>query len=266
VLEITARVWEGTDYLPHVLERWLSDPGATLEAAELDGLVVGFQRLRPITQGIVFYEGLRIAEEHRRRGFARAMLRHALEEAAGQGFREMRLITGNPAACRLFDSEGFRRLVHCQVWLAGRLEGADLPRLVPAEEAPALLARLREDPAYDAYGRVNAHWHEVTDLDEEVLGRLATQGLVRASVASRALALLEPGSHNRLAVSLVAGSGAGLQDLLMGLRFEADTQGYEGVRLFAPDPHPAAGEFGEVGYHLADGQVQRYAYARELVG
>ena len=266
MLEITARVWEGTDYLPHMLDRWLADPAATLEAAELDGLVVGFQRLRPITQGVVFYEGLRIAEEHRRRGFARAMLRHALEEAAGQGFREMRLITGNPAACRLFDAEGFRRLAHCQVWLAGRLEGADLPRLVPAEETPALLARLREDPAYDAYGRVNAHWQEVTDLDEESLSRLAAQGLVRAGAGGRALALLEPGSHNRLAVSLVAGSGAGFQDLLMGLRFEADAQGYEGVRVFAPAAHPAAGEFGEVGYHLADGQVQRYAYARELAG
>jgi GNAT superfamily N-acetyltransferase len=266
VLEISARVWEGTDYLPHILERWLADPAATLEAAELGGLVVGFQRLRPITQGIVFYEGLRIAEEHRRRGFARAMLRHAIEEASGQGFREMRLITGNPAACKLFDSEGFDRLVHCQVWLAGRLEGADLPRLVSSEETPGVLTRLREDPAYDAYGRVNAHWHEVTDLDEQAVSRLAALGLVRAGAGGRALALLEPGSHNRLAVSLVAGSGAGLQDLLMGLRFEADTQGYEGVRLFAPPSHPAAGEFGEVGYHLADGQIQRYAYARELAG
>jgi hypothetical protein len=52
----------------------------------------------------------------------------------------------------------------------------------------------------------------------------------------------------------------------MGLRFEADSQGYEGVRLFAPVPHPASDDFVEVGYHLADGQVQRFAYARELTG
>ncbi|MDQ6790710.1 MAG: GNAT family N-acetyltransferase [Candidatus Dormibacteraeota bacterium] len=266
MLEITARVWEGTDYLPHVLDSWLADPNATLEVAELDGVVVGFQRLRPITQRIVLYEGLRVAEEHRRRGVARAMLRHALEEGSGQGFGEMRLITGNPAACGLFDAEGFHRLVHCQVWLAGRVEGVDLPRLVAADEAAALFARLRADPAYDAYGRVNAHWQDVSDLDEELLGRLAEEGLVRASGGGRALALLEPRPHNRLAASLVAGSGAALQDLLMGLRFEADSQGYEGVRLFAPVPHPASDDFAEVGYHLADGQVQRYAYARELTG
>ena len=67
-------------------------------------------------------------------------------------------------------------------------------------------------------------------------------------------------------VPVLVGSGAALQDLLMGLRFEADSQGYEGVRLFAPVPHPASDDFAEVGYHLADGQVQRYAYARELTG
>jgi len=50
----------------------------------------------------------------------------------------------------------------------------------------------------------------------------------------------------------------------MGLRFEADSQGFEGVRLFAPPGHPASSDFAEVGYHLADGQVQRFAYAREL--
>ena len=176
------------------------------------------------------------------------------------------MITGNPAARRLFESEGFRRLVHCSVWLAGRVEGPDLPRLGSPEEAPRLLDRMREDAAWQAYGGVNADWQEVADLDEQLLRRLAGDGRLRVAPRGRALALLEATPHNRLAVSLVMGSGAALQDLLMGLRFEADSQGYEGVRIFAPPDHPAVGDFAEVGYHLADGQIQRYAYARELAG
>jgi hypothetical protein len=82
----------------------------------------------------------------------------------------------------------------------------------------------------------------------------------------RAVALLEANPPNRLAVSLVAGSGATLQDLLLGLRFEADSQGYDGVRLFAPQAHPGAEDLAEAGYHLADGQVERCAYARDLEG
>jgi GNAT superfamily N-acetyltransferase len=264
-MEITARVWEGTDYLPHVFDRWLAEPGASFEVAELDGLVVGLQRLRPITREIVFYEGLRVAEEYRRRGIGRSMLRHAIEEAGAQGFKQARVITGNPAAGRLLESEGFRRLAHSSVWLAGRVEGPDLPRMASADEAAAALATmLHDDPALAAYGGVNGQWHEVLDLDEALLRRLAGEGLVRASSGGRALALIEPGTHNRLAVSFVAGSGAALQDLLTGLRFEADSQGYEGVRLYAPRTHPAADDFAEVGYHLADGQVERYSYAREL--
>ena len=47
----------------------------TTEVAEIDGLVVGVQRLRPIARGVMFYEGLRVASTHRRQGIARAMLR-----------------------------------------------------------------------------------------------------------------------------------------------------------------------------------------------
>jgi GNAT superfamily N-acetyltransferase len=251
-MEITARVWEGTDYLPQVFDRWLADPGSTFEVAEEQGTVVALHRLRPLTAGIVLYEGLRVAEEHRRRGVGRAMLRHGLEEAGSQGFRQLRVITGNPAACQLFESEGFHRLVHCAVWLAGRVE------------VPGLLARLQKDPAWEAYGGVNADWEQVAELDEQLLSRLAAEGRIRVGPGGRTVALLEANPHNRLAVSLVAGSGAVLQDLLMGLRFEADSQGYEGVRLFAPPRHPGGDDFAEVGYHLAHGQVQRYAYAREL--
>jgi hypothetical protein len=232
--------------------------------AELNGFVVGFQRLRPIAPGILFYEGLRVAEEHRRRGIARALLRHALDRAREQGAREVRLITGNPVASRLFESEGFRKLVHSVAWLAGRLEGPDLPHLAAPSEAPALFARIREDPSFQAYGRVNAHWEEVLDLEEDLLGRLAEAGLVRSAPGGRAVALLEPEAHNRLHVSFLSGSGAALQDLLMGLRFEADSQGLDGVRVWAPADHPAAGELADVGYDLARGQVERYAYAREL--
>lgn len=263
-MEITARVWEGTDYLPRVFDSWASDPSALFEVAELEGFVVAFHRLRPIAPGLAFYEGLRVAEEHLRKGIARAMVRHALEEAREQGAREVRLITVSQAAIRLFESEGFRRLSHSVVWLAGRLEGAELPRLASPAEAPHLFAGMRTDSSFAAYGGVDSNWYEVLDLDEELLRKLAEAGRVRSAAGARAVALLEPETGNRLAVSYASGSGAALQDLLMGLRFEADSQGMDGVRLWAPAEHPAAGDFGEVGYDLASDPFERYAYARTL--
>ncbi|HEV2475938.1 MAG TPA: GNAT family N-acetyltransferase, partial [Candidatus Dormibacteraeota bacterium] len=78
VMEMTKDVWEGRDYLPKVFDRWVSDAGATFQAAELDDVVVGVQHLRPYAPGLVWYEGLRVASTHRRQGIARAMLDSAI--------------------------------------------------------------------------------------------------------------------------------------------------------------------------------------------
>jgi GNAT superfamily N-acetyltransferase len=264
VLEIAAGVWEGGDYLHEVFDAWAADPGATFQAAELDGIVVGVQRLRPIGRRIMYYEGLRVAEEYRRRGIARTMLREAVAESSGLGFAAMRLYTGSPGAVRLFESEGFRQLVDCSVWNAGRVEGGDPPRLASPAETADLADRLRADPALAAYGGVNADWNGTLDVDAELLARLAEQGRIRVAAGGRGLALIRPGGRRRLPVTFLAGAGAALQDLLTGLRFEADSLGMDGVAVLAPAGHPAADDLVEVGYHLADDEGHAYVYARGL--
>ncbi len=264
VLEISRNVWNGADYLPEVFDAWVADPGATFQAAEVDGLVVSIHRLRPIARGVMFYEGLRVAESHRGRGIARAMLRAAIDEARGLGFERMRLYTGNGDAARLFTSEGFKLLVDCATWTARRVEGGDPPRLGSPAEAGTLAERLRQDPALAAYGGVAADWNGTLELDAAVLERLAERGLVRVAAGGRGLALLRAGARRRLSVTFLAGSGAALQDLLMALRFEADSADLAEVRVLAPVHHPAAGDITEVGYHLADDEGHAYVYALEL--
>jgi GNAT superfamily N-acetyltransferase len=264
VMEIAAGVWDGGDYLPEVFDAWAADPGASFQAAEIDGIVVGVQRLRPIARRIVFYEGLRVAREQRRQGIARAMLRQALAEATSLGFEEMRLYTGSPEAGGLFVSEGFRLVVDSAVWNARRVEGGDPPRLASPHEAAGLAERLRSDPALAAYGGVDVNWNATLDVDADYLGRQAEQGLVRVGAGGRALALVRPGGRRRLPVTFLAGSGAALQDLLMALRFEADSVGMDGVAVLAPAGHPAGGDLGEVGYDLAEDEGHAYVYKRGL--
>src|SRR4029077_17638879 len=89
VLEITKDVWEGRDYIHRVFDSWVADAGASFQAAEIDGVVIGVQRLRPYAPGLVWYEGLRVAPSHRRQGVARAMLAASIEEAREQGFHQI---------------------------------------------------------------------------------------------------------------------------------------------------------------------------------
>ncbi|TMD51749.1 MAG: GNAT family N-acetyltransferase [Chloroflexi bacterium] len=85
---MVAEVWEGHDYIPRVFDDWVSDPGAWFQAAEVDGELVGIQRLRPIARTVVWYEGLRVAPQKRRQGLARAMLNAAAGQARGLGFTD----------------------------------------------------------------------------------------------------------------------------------------------------------------------------------
>lgn len=263
VLEIAAGVWDGNDYLPLVVDDWMGDPKASFQAAELDLVVVGLQRLRPIAPRIIFYEGLRVAADHRREGIARAMLRHAVSEARELGFEEMRLFTGNAGAARLFESEGFRRLFDCAVWTAGRIEGGDPPRFANPGEGAGLAAHL--DPgSLRAYGGVVASWHGTLDVDGELLERLTAEGLLRVGAGGRALAVVRDAGRRRLPITFISGSGTALQDLLTALRFEADALDMAGVALLAPESHPSAGDIREVGYDLAEDEDHALGYALSL--
>lgn len=265
VTEIAAEVGGGVDYLPEQFDSWVSDPGASFEAAELDGTVVAVHRLRPIATGVVFYEGLRVASTHRRRGIGRALVRRAVEEARDLGFAEVRLIAQEEESRALFSSEGFRLLADCATWTGRRMEGGDPPRLASTAESAELAERARQHAALAAYGGVCADVVDgPLDVDGRLLERLAEQGRVRVGPGGRALALLRAGFRRRLPVTFLSGSGAALQDLLMALRFEADSLGVAAVAVLAPAGHPAAGDLVEVGYHLADDEHHTCVFGLEL--
>ena len=167
ILEITRTVWEGHDYIPRVFDRWISDAGAAFEAAEVDGVVVGVQRLRPYAPGLIWYEGLRVAEERRRQGIARAMLDAAIGEAREQNFREMRLATRDSPAVRLFESAGFRRLVEVSWWRGPRVEGGEPARIPDSPEAARLWPFVSSSPGFHLYNGVSPDMNGARDVSSE---------------------------------------------------------------------------------------------------
>src|SRR5712692_5454823 len=134
------------DYINAVFDDWVADAASAFQAVEVDGQVVGVQRLRPYAPGLVWYEGLRVATSHRRQGLARAMLTSAIAEAREQGHGEMRLATGNPDAVRLFESVGFQRLVDLRWWRGPRVEGGESARIPAAAEAEKLWPVIAKSP------------------------------------------------------------------------------------------------------------------------
>jgi ribosomal protein S18 acetylase RimI-like enzyme len=264
VAEITSDVFEGRDYIPKVFDRWVSDAGASFQAAELDGAVVGVQHLRPYAPGLVWYEGLRVAEAHRRKGIARAMLDSAIVEYREQGFREMRLATLSEPAIHLFESAGFRELVEVRWWRAHRVEGGEPARIPDAADAGRLWPFVASSPGIDLYRGVSPDLNGARDLNAAELERLARDGMLRLGPSGRAVALMRQPWRVNLAVALIAGRGAALRELLMALRYEADADGADHVTVSVPPGHPADEDLRASGYDFDDADANAHVYALKL--
>ena len=260
VLEISREVWNGHDYIPRVFDDWLTDAGAAFQAAEIDGVVIGLQRLRPYAPGLIWYEGLRVASTHRRQGIAREMLFSAIAEAKEQGFHEMRLATGNPGAATMFEAAGFRRLIDTRWWHGKRIEGGEPARMPDPAEARKLWPALEKSPGVELYHGVTPDFNGAFNLDADELERLAKIGMLRVGPGARAAAGIREPWGEHLAVSFVAGSGGALRELLTALRFEADADGLDHVTIALPRDHPAADDFAATGYHLANDEDTSYIY------
>ena len=264
VMEITKDVWEGRDYVPKVFERWVSDAGASFQAAELDGAVVGVQHLRPYAPGLVWYEGLRVASTHRRQGIARAMLESAILEFRQQGFREIRLATLDEPAIHLFESAGFRELVEVRWWRASRVEGGEPARIPDVEGAGRLWPFVASSPGIDMYRGVSPDLNGARDLNAAELERLARAGMLRLGPSGRAVALMREPWRVNLAAALIAGRGGALRELLMALRFEADADGADHVTVNVPPGHPAEEDLTASGYDFDDAEANAHVYALKL--
>ena len=264
VMEICRDVWDGHDYMPRVFDDWVGEAGPAFQAAELDGVVVGMQRLRPYAPGLIWYEGLRVASAHRRQGLARAMLASAIAEAHEQGFHAMRLATGNAEAATLFESLGFVRLVDVRWWRGRRVEGGEPARMPDAAAARALWPAAERSPGIELYGDVMPDFNGARDLGADELERLGALGMIRVGPGGRAMvALREPWGSN-IAVAFVAGRGGALRELLMALRYEADADGLDHVTITLPRGHPAADDLSASGYDLANDDDSSYIYGLTL--
>jgi GNAT superfamily N-acetyltransferase len=264
VVELTRDIWDGHDYVPRVFDDWVSDAGAAFQAIELDGTVVGLQRLRPYAAGLIWYEGLRVASTHRRQGLARAMLQSAIAEAREQKFREMRLATGNPTAVPLFEELGFVRLQDDRWWKGSRVEGGESARIPDAVEAEKLWAGIATTPGIELWGGVTGDFNGAQDLGSAELSRLAGIGMLRAGPGGRAIAGLREPWGNNLAVAFIAGKGGALRELLLALRFEADADDLEDVTVTLPRNHPAGDDLRASGYDFANDGDHSYIYRLTL--
>ena len=109
MLEITRNVWEGSDYVPFVWDKWLADGSGHLTVAIRAGIVCGLMHVEIQSDGTAWAEGIRVGEDLQSRGIGSALLTEGISWARQAGSRRMRLSTygANPSSNRLAENAGF---------------------------------------------------------------------------------------------------------------------------------------------------------------
>lgn len=177
ILEISAGIWNGGDYIHRVLEDWLRDSSGFLCVCEIDGLVVGFSKLSRLLNESYFLEGIRADARFKNRGVGKAMTQFLMEEAKKKGATKVSLATfiENISSIRLIESFGFEK--KCALKYLFREEGADVSapdfqRLTKEEDWQNFIFEMKKD-AYE--GLLNFDW-TLLRVNEEVLYFLKQRG------------------------------------------------------------------------------------------
>lgn len=112
IREISKDIWEGEDYVPTVIEEWLSDKnsynyGGFSDKEKQD--LIGFGRVTFFSE-IVWLEGGRVKISLQKQGIGRELMRHAIEYAkqAGSNVAQYDTSSENKGSLALADYFGFR--------------------------------------------------------------------------------------------------------------------------------------------------------------
>jgi hypothetical protein len=131
-------------------------------------------------------------------------------------------------------------------------------------EAKRLLSFITSSPGIELYGGVVPDLNGARDLDAGELERLARQGLLRLGPGGRAVAILREPWGKNIAVSLLAGGGGALRELLVALRYEADADDLTHVTVNLPPGHPAEDDLRGSGYDSLDAERSGFVFALRL--
>lgn len=176
ILKLVEHTWSWGDYIPRVLDSWLSGGGTVFVCVCGDELV-GMVHLSIEEGGLGWLEGARVAAAHRNRGVATMMAQHAVEHAAALGLHRLRLAVAadNAPSIRHVGKVGFRPLARFRRMSARPSHGplqTPQARLLEAEEWPLVLG----SKTHAAYAGLYYRSFRWLDLDEWALGRLSEAG------------------------------------------------------------------------------------------
>lgn len=211
MLAIAAQIWDGDDYLPNVLDKWLADENGELSVALVDGRIVGVSKLTELIPGHGWLQGARVEPGIQGRGIGRALTLHHIGLAQKKGMSHLRMVTdsNNKASRTLAEKLGFRLL---SKYFRYRATPLDLDEGINVPEPPLF----RGIPPVPANGMLSLGW-TFFPWHKEMLEEWGREGRM---IGSKQAGLVMPDDkrRERLLISYLWGEPNHLKHLLQFTR------------------------------------------------
>ena len=154
ILDINKDIWEGDDYIPDVIERWLNDEGNLAYGTFLDEdmkKLIGFGRVKMFPNGVAWLEGGRVKVTHQKKGIGRVQLKYAIDYASKVGARVAQYDTSsrNFGSLSLAKFHGFKEKKRTEV-----LE-SDINDIYPIEYDLSEIRKISNEEAKKIYKKMD---------------------------------------------------------------------------------------------------------------
>ncbi|HEX6509542.1 MAG TPA: GNAT family N-acetyltransferase, partial [Chloroflexota bacterium] len=244
-LRITRNVWDGSDYVPFVWERWLADRNGHLCVATLDDRLLGLQHVQVQPDRTAWLEGIRVDEEVRGRGVGQALLEDGLQWARSVRCPVARLSTssGNPSSNRIAEKAGLREIARYESLSATVPTHASPPAGVrlghPSDRRTIsdFLDRVQSQGGIDGFYTEGWTAYPLTPSRLSLL--LGTHAVMMSEVGEIDALGIATASVGRpyVRVGLLCGTPGGMEKIAAGVLMHANAARLESVRATVDVPN-----------------------------
>ncbi len=269
--------WADGDYIEHVWDNWLRDPGGRLFVATVDERPAGLIHMRMLNATEAWLEGLRVAPDYRQRGLARELFVAAQAEAMNRGATVARLVVDatNTRSRHISESNHMREvgafcMYTAQPLALQRQAGQERTQVAALEDLDAIIDYLNLSNIFPAVGGLYYSGFTAREITEAFLQEKIAGGQVyclRRWERLDGLAIAEPRAERgqqRLSAGYIDGTTIEAISLIAyDLRRQSGVMELDVVRIYAPDLVLVRDALGGLDYDWK-GSVF-YTYERGLV-
>lgn len=246
------------DYIEHIWDEWIEDPGGRIYVGLLDDEPVGMVHVALLENHVGWMEGMRVHPGFRRHGIGTAIDLEGREYARAHGCRVARLATSmkNIPAQRSLGPQGYHHLASYNEWIAPALDDyAPVVRIAYPRDFDEVLAIWRTSRLHDKGSGLlpdpRWRWTEFTPSRCEMQ---IESGQVRLLASGMAI-LVAHEDESEIHLHALVGDGQLAQEIGLEARREAAFRGYVTVEALLEQDPVLDQAIGESGFRREGGML-----------